>query len=123
MNNIAMLLGRILIGGMFLLAGLNKLTGDMAGTAGYMQSAGVPTELLWPVIVLELGAGLALILGWKTRLAALALAVFTVLAAVLFHNNFGDQTQMILFMKNLAIVGGLLYIYANGAGSTSVDSD
>lgn len=123
MNNIVMLPGRILIGGMFLLAGLNKITGDMAATGGYMESAGVPAILLWPVIILEIGAGLALILGWKTRLAALALAIFTVIAAILFHNNFGDRMQMILFMKNLAIVGGLLYVYAAGAGSTSVDTD
>ena len=120
MNKVIELAGRILLGHIFLLAGINKISG-YEGTAGYMEAMGVPGALLPLVIVLEIAGGLALIVGFKTKWAALALAGFTVLAAVLFHADFSDQTQMILFMKNWAITGGLLMVYVYGAGEISMD--
>jgi putative oxidoreductase len=113
--------GRILIALIFVLSGINKL-GSFAGTQAYMESAGVPGMLLPVVIALELLGGLAIILGWHTRLAAFLLAGFTLLSGILFHGNIGDQMQMIMFMKNLAIAGGFLMIVALGAGSWSIDN-
>jgi len=103
------LAARILVAQLFLLAGFSKITG-YSGTQGYMEAMGVPGVLLPLVILLEVGGGLALILGWQTRIVSLALAGFTLLAAFIFHSNFADQMQMILFMKNIAITGGLLAI-------------
>ena len=115
------LAGRILLAQLFLMAGLSKITG-YAGTQGYMEAMGVPGVLLPLVIALEVGGALALILGWQTRLTALALAGFSLVSAVIFHANLGDQMQMILFMKNFAIAGGLLVVAAqNPAYSLSLD--
>lgn len=117
----AQLAGRILIGLVFALAGWHKI-GGYEGTQGYMEAMGVPGGLLPLVIALELAGGLALIAGWQTRLAALALAGFTLLAGILFHGNLADQMQSILFMKNLAITGGLLGFAVAGAGAWSIDA-
>jgi putative oxidoreductase len=114
------LAGRALLGLVFALAGWSKI-GGYAGTQGYMEAMGVPGGLLPLVIALELGAGIALLVGWQTRLAALALAGFTLAAGFIFHANLADQMQSILFMKNLAMSGGLLVIAAVGAGAWSVD--
>jgi putative oxidoreductase len=113
--------GRILIAAIFILSGFSKITG-YAGTQGYMEAMGVPGALLPLVIVAELGGGLLVVLGLWTRLAAFALAGFSLLSAVLFHANFGDQVQMIMFMKNLAIAGGFLFLVAHGAGPLSLDA-
>ena len=115
------LVGRCALAQLFLLAGLQKLT-DYGGTQQYMHSAGVPGLLLPLVMLLELGGGVALIVGWQTRLAAAALAVFCVLAALLFHAHFGDEMQSIMFMKNIAIAGGLAVLAARGAGGMSLDA-
>lgn len=120
MDKVIELAGRVLLGHIFLLAGINKISA-YEGTSGYMEAMGVPGVLLPLVIILEIVGGLALMIGFKTRWAAIALAGFTVLAAVLFHADFGDQTQMILFMKNWAITGGLLLVYVYGAGELSLD--
>ncbi len=120
LQNSAALLGRVLMSLIFILAGFNKI-GGYEGTQAYMDSMGVPGMLLPLVIVLELGGGLALLAGWKARILAFLLAGFSLLAAIIFHNNLGDQTQMIFFMKNLAISGGLLFIVAFGPGKWSVD--
>lgn len=120
MDKVIELAGRILLGHIFLLAGINKISA-YEGTAGYMEAMGVPGMLLPLVIVLEILGGLALIVGFRTRWAAISLAGFTVLAAILFHADFSDQTQMILFMKNWAITGGLLLAYRYGAGELSMD--
>jgi putative oxidoreductase len=120
MNKVIELAGRILLGHIFLLAGINKISG-YEGTAGYMEAMGVPGALLPLVIILEIVGGLALIIGFKTKWAALALAGFTALAAVLFHADLSDQMQMILFMKNWAITGGLLMVFVYGAGELSLD--
>lgn len=113
--------GRILMAVIFLKAGLGKI-GSFAGTQAYMESVGVPGALLPFVIVLEIAGGAALLLGWQTRWTAVALAGFTLIAAFLFHANFGDSMQQILFLKNLAIAGGLLLLAAHGAGALSLDA-
>jgi len=121
MEKIINLVARILLSHIFILAGINKIMG-YAGTQGYMESVGVPGMLLPLVIILEIGGGLAVLLGWQTRLAAYALAGFTALAAIIFHSNLADQMQMILFMKNWAITGGLLLLAVHGAGALSLDN-
>ena len=121
MAGIIQLFGRIMLALIFILAGVGKIS-DPAGTMGYMQSAGLPSILLWPTIALELLGGLALAVGYKTRYVAFALAGFSVLAAAMFHNNFGDQMQMIMFLKNIAIAGGLLLLAVSGLTAYSVDS-
>jgi putative oxidoreductase len=113
--------GRILISLIFVTSGFNKLM-NFAGTQAYMESAGVPGILLPLVIAVELLGGLAVILGWHTRVAAFLLAGFSLLSAVLFHATPGDQMQMIMFMKNLALAGGFLMIVALGAGAYSLDN-
>ena len=113
--------GRVLIAMIFIMAGLNKV-GGYAATQGYMESMGVPGMLLPLVILLEVLGGLAIVVGWYTRLASFLLAGFSLIAAVLFHAEFGDQIQMILFMKNIAIAGGLLFLVANGPGAFALDN-
>ena len=113
-------IGRVMLAHIFLLAGINKISG-YAGTQGYMDSMGVPGSLLPLVILVEIAGGLALIVGWKTRWAALGLAGFTIIAAFLFHFNLADRMQSILFMKNISISGGLLLLAAYGAGAFSLD--
>jgi len=113
-------LARIFIGQIFVLAGYSKI-GGYENTQGYMNAMGVPGELLPVVILLELGGGLAIILGWKTRWISIALALFTVIAAALFHHDFADHMQLIQFQKNMAIVGGLILLAVYGAGAYSLD--
>ena len=121
MNKINQLVARIFLGHIFLLAGISKI-GAYEGTQGYMEAMGVPGFLLPLVILLEIGGGLAVIAGFQARLVAWALAAFSVVSAVIFHSNFGDQTQMIMFMKNFAIAGGFLLMASYGAGAYSVDA-
>jgi putative oxidoreductase len=106
---------------MFLIAGINKISG-YAGMQGYMESMGVPGALLPLVIVLEVLGGITLMLGWHTRVTAFLLAGFTLLATLIFHSNLGDQTQMLFFLKNLSITGGLLMVVSHGAGPYSIDN-
>jgi putative oxidoreductase len=113
--------GRFLISLIFIISGFNKIA-NFAGTQAYMESAGVPGILLPLVIAVELLGGLAVIFGWHTRVAAFLLAGFSLVSAVLFHANFGDQMQMIMFMKNLGLAGGFLMIVALGAGTYSLDN-
>lgn len=121
MTGIIQLIGRVMMAIIFVLAGLGKIQ-DPAGTAGYMQSAGLPGILLWPTIALEVLGGLALAIGYKTRYAAFALAIFSVVAAAVFHRNFADQMQMIMFLKNIAMAGGLLLLAVGGSTAFSIDS-
>lgn len=115
------LAGRILISAIFILAGWGKIAG-YAGTQGYMESMGVPGALLPLVIATELGGGLLVLAGLWTRAAAFAVGGFSALSALLFHANFADQTQQILFMKNFAMAGGFLFLVAHGAGAYSIDA-
>lgn len=121
LQDLAAPIGRILLALMFVLAGLNKISG-YSGMQGYMDSMGVPGALLPLVIVLEVVGGLILMLGWHTRVTAFLLAGFTLLATLIFHSNLGDQTQFLFFMKNLSIAGGLLLVVSHGAGPYSVDN-
>lgn len=113
---------RILLAHIFLLAGISKLGAGYAATQGYMEHMGVPGMLLPLVILLEIGGAVALIVGWQTRWAAYALAVFTLLSAFLFHFNLADVIQKIMFMKNIAIVGGLLLLAEYGPGAYSLEN-
>jgi len=121
LKNVVDLVGRILLATIFLLSGINKI-GGYAATAGYMAAMGVPGALLPLVILLEIGGALAIIVGWQTRITAFLLAGFTLLAGVIFHSNFADQMQMIMFLKNVAITGGFLVLVAHGAGGLSIDN-
>ena len=117
------LVGRILIAAIFLLSGLSKLTAPTA-TIGYIASAGLPAPTLAYGVALatELGGGLLLVLGYRTRLVAAALAVFAIATALGFHHDFADQNQFTHFFKNLAMAGGLLQVVAFGGGALSVDA-
>ena len=123
------LLGRILLGLIFVLSGIFKIPG-WEGTLGFMAAKGVPFAPLFVVgaIVLEIVGGLAVIVGFQARIAAAALAVFSVLAALIFHNfwtltGFEQQGEMVHFLKNLAMAGGLLFIVAFGPGPRSIGTD
>jgi len=121
------LIGRILIAALFIPAGFGKITG-FAGTVGYIGSVGLPLPQLGAAIaiVVELGLGILLLVGFKTRLSALLIAIFTLVAAVLFHNYWAMEADkafinQLMFFKNLAIAGGLLAFTAFGPGRFSID--
>lgn len=122
-NRYLPLAGRLLIGLPFAMSGLGKL-GAIAATTGYIASAGLPVPALAFAVsvIVELGGGLLLVAGVRTRLVALVLAIFSLATAIFFHHNFADQNQMIHFLKNVMMAGGLLQIVAFGAGALSVDS-
>ena len=122
------LIGRILLALMFVLAGFSKI-GGFAGTVGYMQAKGIPAASVLAVltILLELGGGLALVFGFYTRWAALALGLFTLLVTFIFHNFWAQpeaqqMTQQLMFMKNLSVAGGMFVLAAFGAGALSLDA-
>jgi putative oxidoreductase len=112
---------RLLMAQIFILSGWSKIAG-YSGTQQYFASLGLPGALVPLVILVELGGGLALLFGFKARWAAAILALFTIGSAFIAHTNFADQMQMINFMKNLAIAGGLLMFVRYGAESPSIDS-
>ena len=114
------LIARILLAVLFVIGGIGKL-GDVAGFAGYMASGGLPGFLAWPAIVFELALGASLILGYQARIMALLGAGFCVLAGILYHFVPADPMQMISFMKNLGIAGGLLMVFVHGAGPFAID--
>jgi putative oxidoreductase len=122
-SSTSLVLGRVLIAGLFLLSGVSKLTAPEA-TIGYISSVGLPLpEVGYALAVAaEIGGGLVFLLGFQTRLISLLLAVFTVTTAVFFHNNFADQNQMIHFLKNVSIAGGFLSVAAVGGGAFSLDA-
>ncbi|WP_254694099.1 DoxX family protein [Sulfitobacter sp. SK012] len=128
LKKIAMPAGRIMLSIMFILAGFGKITA-YSGTAAYMASQGVPGVLLPLVILVELGGGLMLLVGYKTRLAAFLLGGFSVLSGLMFHlvpsmsmESMQAQMEMTNFFKNLAIGGGMAYVFANGSGGMSIDA-
>ena len=116
------LLGRILIGGPFVMSGLGKLAAYTA-TVGYIGAVGLPLPPLAFVmaVLIELGGGLLLLSGYRVRFASLVMAVFCIATAVVFHRNLADQNQMIHFLKNVMMAGGLLQITYFGAGAFSLD--
>ena len=123
MNSIIVLVGRILLAAIFILAGFSKLT-DISGTAGYfgdVQPAGAERLAVLAGLV-ELVGGIAVLIGFQTRIAAFGLAVFCVLTALIAHMDWADLNQLIHFQKNLAMAGGFLVLGAYGAGALSVDA-
>jgi|SRR5690554_1778317 len=121
-NNITDLLGRIFLAAIFLSAGLSKLGAGYEGTAQYMAAMGISPLLLPAVIATEVAGAVAIIIGFQIRIVAFLLAGFSVLAALYFHWDFADQIQSILFMKNIAIAGGLLVLTNYGARQFSLDA-
>jgi len=121
MNRYLPLLGRILLGLIFVMSGVNKVTG-FEGTQQYMASYGMPMTrlLLVGAIAVEVLGGLSVILGAFPRIGAAALFVFLIPATLIFHTDFSSQTQVIMFLKNLSIMGGLLLVFAHGSGPLSV---
>lgn len=117
------LTARVLLSQIFIISGLSKAA-NPAGTIGYIQSVGAPLpEVAYTIaLFVELVLGIALLVGFQTRLAAAGIAVFTIAAGFLFHNNLADQIQQIMFLKNLTIAGGLLMVVAFGAGAFSLDN-
>jgi len=117
------LLGRILLGAPFLMSGLGKL-GAHAATVGYISAVGLPAPSLayLVAVIVEVGGGLLLLSGYRARPVSLVLAIFSVATAVFFHHNFADQNQMIHFLKNVMMAGGLLQITYFGAGAFSLDA-
>ena len=118
----AALVGRIFIAVLFLLSGLGKVAAP-AATQGYISAMGLPAPVLayFGSTAVELIGGVLLIVGFRVRAVAVGMAVFTLLTAVFFHRDFADQNQMIHFLKNIAIVGGLLQVAAFGAGRFALD--
>lgn len=123
MNNLLLLAARILLAIIFVLSGVFKL-GDIAGTAGYIGSVGLPaaTALAWLAAIFETLAGLAILAGFQTRNAAYLLAAFCVFTGFAFHFQPADQMQFVSFLKNLAIAGGFLALSVAGPGAWSVDA-
>lgn len=122
-NSVIVLIGRILLSIMFILAGFGKLT-NIAGTAGYFANYNLPMPTATAVIIglIELVGGLAILIGFQTRIAAWVLAIFSVAAALVAHMNWADVMQLINFQKNLAIAGGFLVLASFGPGAYSVDA-
>ncbi len=127
LHTVGPLAGRLLVAYIFIVAGWGKITG-FEGTVGYIESVGLPLPVMAAVvaIIVEVGGGLMLAVGYKARWAAAALALFTLVTAFVFHNYWAMppeqvQIQSIMFMKNLAIAGGLLYILVHGSGPLSLE--
>ena len=115
-----MALARVLMALIFLLSGLGKI-GALEATRGYMEAMHVPGILLWPTIAFEVGSSVLIILGWRTRIVAALVAGFCLVSAAIFHTNFADQVQMIMFLKNVSMAGGFLLLAVVGAGPVSLD--
>ena len=120
MTNIVDLVGRILISALFFLNGIFKIN-NYNGAIEWMESFGVPGVLLIPAIILEIAGPILIIIGYKTKLAAGLLSLFCIATAVIFHNDFADQIQFTSFLKNIALAGGFLILFVNGAKGFSID--
>ena len=120
MTNILDLVGRVFISLIFLLSGINKI-GNYEGTVGWMESLGMPGIFLIPAIILEIGAPILIMVGYKVKISAALLSVFCVVTAIIFHSDFNDQMQFISFMKNIGLAGGFLFIVVNGTKDFSLD--
>ena len=120
MNNILNLIGRILISSVFLISGFNKIN-QYDGTIEWMGSFGVPGILIIPAILLEIIGSLMIIIGYKTRVIATLFSIFCITLAIIFHNDFSDQMQLVSFLKNLALAGGFLFLVVSGPGKISLD--
>ena len=123
MKNFVALAGRVLIASIFILSGIHKMM-DPVGTQGYMTSVGIPMAgvMIWIAAGAELAGGASLLFGFKTRIGAAGLFLFLIPTTWIFHTNFSDPMQMINFLKNLAIMGGLLTVSVSGPGAWSCDA-
>jgi len=123
MNSVIVLIGRILLSIIFIIAGFGKLT-DISGTAAYFAMYGLPGGAATAVVtgLVELLGGLAILVGFQTRIAAWVLAIFSVATALVAHTGWSDMNQLIHFQKNLAMAGGFLVLATYGAGALSVDA-
>ena len=115
--------GRVLLAAIFILSGISKVT-DPASALGYISSVGLPFPQvgLGVAILVEIVGGIALVAGYRTKLVATGLALFSVATALLFHSALGDQNQFIHFFKNIAMAGGLLQVAAFGGGAVAIDN-
>ncbi|RTM08049.1 MAG: DoxX family protein [Hyphomicrobiales bacterium] len=122
-SSVTILLGRILLAVIFLLSGFGKLTA-ISGTAAYFGALGLPVPTVTAVLVglIELLGGIAVLVGFQTRIVAWVLAIFTIATGLVAHTGWADQMQMIQFLKNLAITGGFLLLASSGAGAYSIDA-
>jgi putative oxidoreductase len=116
-------IGRLLLATIFIFSALGKLAAP-AATIGYIASSGLPFAPLAyaAAIAVELGGGLLLVLGYRTRIVGALMAAFSIVTALAFHHAFGDQNQLLHFLKNIAIAGGMLQVTAFGAGAWSIDA-
>ena len=121
MINLVDLIGRIFISALFLLNGIFKIS-NYEGTIGWMESFGMPGMFLVPAIILEIAGPILIIIGYKTKLAAGLLSLFCIATALIFHNDFADQMQFTSFLKNIALAGGFLVLFINGAKGLSLDN-
>ena len=121
MINIIDLIGRILISALFLLNGIFKIS-NYEGTIGWMESFGIPGMFIVPAIILEIAGPVLIVIGYKTKFAAGLLSLFCITTAFIFHNDFTDQMQFTSFLKNIALAGGFLILFVNGARGISLDN-
>ena len=122
MANLIDLLGRLLISAIFLISAYNKIF-SIDGTMGWMEGFGIPGFLIYPTILLEIILPLFVIVGYKAKISSAILAIFCLATAFIFHFDFLDQTQTILFLKNIGLAGGFLFIVANGTKDWSIDRE
>ncbi len=120
MTNILDLVGRVSISLVFLLSGINKIV-NYEGSIGWMESFGMPGIFLIPAIILEIGAPILIIIGYKVKIAAALLSVFCIATALIFHTDFSNQMQFVSFMKNIALAGGFLFLVINDTKDFSLE--
>ena len=120
MTNILDLVGRIFISLVFLLSGINKI-GNYEGTISWMESLGMPGIFLIPAIILEIGAPILIMIGYKVKISAVLLSLFCLATAIIFHTDFSNQMQFVSFMKNIALAGGFLFLVINETKEFSLE--
>ena len=120
MTNILDLVGRIFISLVFLLSGINKI-GNYEVTIGWMESLGMPGIFLIPAIILEIGAPILIMVGYKVKISAALLSLFCIATAIIFHTDFSNQMQFVSFMKNIALAGGFLFLVINETKEFSLE--
>ena len=120
-QSLIMVASRVLMALLFILSGVGKIDNPEA-IRGYMEAMHLPAVLLWPTVVFEIGSGLLLVMGFKSRIVAWLLAGYCIVTAMIFHTQFSDQVQMAMFFKNVTMAGGFLLLAAVGAGGLSVDA-
>ena len=120
MSNLMDLVGRVFISLVFLLSAYNKIF-NYEGTVAWMEGYGVPGFLLWPTIILEIILPVLIIIGYKTKVSAIILAIFSIATAFIFHLDFSNQMQVIALLKNLGLAGGFIFIAVNGPKDWAID--